>query len=182
MITKELLSAALSAQQDIDWILESEKQLIRASNQFDGNYLSTARKIVTLAAKESLEAKQNASPTQNKRIIKLAFILSMPGCPSWNGKWSGRDDFYAKIVPFSGKDKDSRAKKLTDERYFSYRWPDGWRASIEVKQVDDKEAREIKKKSNGFCGYDWMVTSILKDGYITTEQDEIENATNEINS
>lgn len=180
MITKELLSAALSIQDMPFLALGCERQAIRESIYFNGDLESTARTIVTLAAKESLEAKQNASPTQNKRIIKLAFILSMPGCPSWNGKWSGRDNFYAKIVPFSGKDKDSRAKKLTDKRYFSYRWPDGWRASIEVKQVDDKEAREIKKKSNGFCGYDWMVASILKDGYITTEQDEIENATHEM--
>jgi hypothetical protein len=29
-----------------------------------------------------------------------------------------------------------------------------------VRAVDAKEARQIRKKSEGFCGYDWMIDSI----------------------
>lgn len=32
--------------------------------------------------------------------------------------------------------------------------------------VTGEQARTIRKKSEGFCGYDWMVDSILNDGAI----------------
>lgn len=47
------------------------------------------------------------------------------------------------------------------------RWSgDGWRAAVEAKEADTQAARRIMSKSNGFCGYDWMVRSILSDGDI----------------
>lgn len=95
--------------------------------------------------------------------MKLAFILSMPNIGSWNGKWSGANDLYAMIVGF-GRKKENITKAidiLAHHPYF-YRFSDGWTARIEVREVDAKEARKIRKLSRGFCGYEWMVGSILQ--------------------
>ena len=97
----------------------------------------------------------------------VCFKLSMPGCPSWNGKWSGEGSFYAIVVKFPEVQKE-KFDKVMKESYYSYSWPDGWRAAIDVTEVDAKQARQIKKNSRGFCGYDWMVDSIIKDGVIKT--------------
>jgi len=92
--------------------------------------------------------------------MKLCFTLSMPSRGSWNGRWSGENDLYARIVDFSKKDQD-KVNKILENRYYSYRWNDGWSACITVKEVDSIEARKIKKKSSGFCGYDWMIKNII---------------------
>lgn len=97
----------------------------------------------------------------------LSFTLSMPGNNSWNGKWSGQDNFYAIVKHFgSSKKSKEKAEKILKDGYFSYDFGDGWRAGISVKQVDSATARKIRKQSRGFCGYDWMVESILNKGYI----------------
>lgn len=90
----------------------------------------------------------------------LAFYLSMPGCPSWDGKWSGDGKFYAKVVSKRTKEKE------LDGKSFTYRWSDGWCARVDVRKVDAQTARKIRKKSQGFCGYDWMITSIIENGEI----------------
>lgn len=35
----------------------------------------------------------------------LEFKLSMPNIGSWNGKWSGEDEYFAKIITFRTKEK-----------------------------------------------------------------------------
>lgn len=90
----------------------------------------------------------------------LAFILTMPGCPSWNGKWSG-DGMYFAIVR-RNPPKGSPVKLSDIKPYYSFRWSDGWCAGVQVTNVDAKEAAKIRKKSQGFRGYDWMVKSILQ--------------------
>ena len=92
----------------------------------------------------------------------FAFTLSMPSNNAWNGKWTGDGDFYAKTRTVSEKAADS----LKD--YYSYDFGDGWRAAVEVKRVDSRTAAKIRKKSSGFCGYDWMIDSILQHGEIRT--------------
>jgi hypothetical protein len=94
----------------------------------------------------------------------------MPGCSSWNGKWSGEGTLYARIKKFSarGSVMGDKAKMLLDKGYFSYSFGDGWRAGIDVKEVTPLDARKIKKNSSGFCGYDWMLDSIMRDGTIQT--------------
>jgi hypothetical protein len=38
---------------------------------------------------------------------------------------------------------------------------------VTVKEIPDrKTAAKLRKISSGFCGYDWMVRSIMRDGYI----------------
>ena len=48
-----------------------------------------------------------------------------------------------------------------DGKSFSYRWDDGWTACVSCRIVDAKEAAKLRKKNRGFCGYDWMVRSII---------------------
>lgn len=98
-------------------------------------------------------------------MMLLAFILTMPGNNSWNGKWTGEDDLYV-IVKHVGQGTEIR--DLVQQQHFSYNFGDGWRASIEVKEISRAEAIKLRKKSVGFCGYDWMVASLLADGCIKT--------------
>lgn len=94
----------------------------------------------------------------------LAFTLSMPGCPSWNGKWSGEGKRYVIVKTFKSLVEMENSIKILDDKSFFYRWEDGWHACVEVQQVDSKQAAKLRKESNGFCGYDWMVDTIIKYG------------------
>ena len=90
----------------------------------------------------------------------LCFKLSMPNNGSWNGKWTGQGRPYLKVVSFQGK-RTEKAKAILAKGYFSYNFGDGWRAAIEVTKVEAKEASKLRRQSAGFCGYDWMVESII---------------------
>jgi hypothetical protein len=89
---------------------------------------------------------------------RIIFELSMPSNNSWNGKWSGEANTYtvAKSLP----------EKKFDELKPSYRYAfgDGWVAAVNV-----REARPREKATNRFCGYEWMIDSILKRGAITAD-------------
>jgi len=93
--------------------------------------------------------------------MKLQFTLSMPSVNSWNGKWSGDGNLYAIVESFRGKTDERRAKEILDKGYFHYNFGDGWSAGVKVAQIDNKEANKIMRKTQGFCGYDWMVRSII---------------------
>lgn len=99
----------------------------------------------------------------------IVFVLSMPNRGSWNGGWSGSEEQY-NIVKNMGTSKkaNEKAEALIEQGDFSYCFGDGWRASVEVKLVDNAGARKARKISKGFCGYDWMVRSILYHGDIRT--------------
>ena len=90
----------------------------------------------------------------------IIFTLSMPTRGSWNGRWSGEDRVYARVFHNNDVPKDIIGKD------FYYNWDDGWCACVSVTKVDSKEAAKIRKKSAGFCGYDWMIRSIIKNGEI----------------
>lgn len=92
----------------------------------------------------------------------LMFELSMPGCASWDGKWSGAGTFYARFKSFR------KPPAILVPGYFFYRFMDGWCAEIKVKQITRAERTKLAGKSKGFCGYDWMIDSILIDGRIIT--------------
>ena len=92
--------------------------------------------------------------------MKLMFKLSMPNVGSWNGRWIGKGRFHARIETFTKKQKIVY-KSILEKQYYHYNFGDGWSADIIVSEVDAKEARKIKKNSLGFCGYDWMVKSII---------------------
>lgn len=93
----------------------------------------------------------------------LSFELGMHNNNSWNGRWSGENAYYAKAINFGrGKSANDKAKEILDKGYFYYNFGDGWCASVTVEEVDSREAAKIRRKSKGFCGYDWMITSIIE--------------------
>ena len=116
--------------------------------------------------------------------MNLCFTLTMPGVKTWNGTWSGAENLYARVVSFRGK-KDIEARLPLAGRCFDYDFGDGWRASVSVREIDGREVRKVRKASRGFCGYEWMIDSILKDGRIigpTTRKAEEEAAQKEVAS
>lgn len=91
---------------------------------------------------------------------RIEFRLSMPGCPSWNGKWSGAERRYAILRKLADED----AAKLFGgaiEKSWSHHWSDGWTAQITARLVPSGERFH---RADGFCGYDWMVENILDHG------------------
>ena len=99
--------------------------------------------------------------------MMICFELFMPGRNSWNGRWSGEDRVYARIVNL-GRTKKARVKgeAIIQGGAYSYAWSDGWCARVVVREVDAAEANRIRKRSAGFCGYDWMIDSIRYHGEI----------------
>ena len=98
-----------------------------------------------------------------------AFTLGMPGKASWNGRWSGEGKLYAIVRRVTNPPVELFG-------YHSYSWSDGWCASVEVRVVDSKEAAKLRKRSAGFCGYDWMVDSLLMDGRILAPHERAKEA------
>lgn len=97
--------------------------------------------------------------------MKICFELSMPNRASWNGQWSGEGDLHAKVVDFSNsKAGTAAANKILEQKSYYHGWGDGWGASISARKVDGKEAASIKRRSKGFCGYDWMIENIRSHG------------------
>lgn len=92
----------------------------------------------------------------------VIFELKMPGCGSWNGRWSGEGRVYA----VTRRLPDSKASEI-DGKTYGYAWDDGWCASIDCRvSSGTPETRSIRRRSSGFCGYEWMVASILSKGQI----------------
>jgi hypothetical protein len=96
--------------------------------------------------------------------MHFAFVLSMPGNNAWNGRWSGEGNVYARVKSFSAKVYKEKLLKLVG--YHGYNFGDGWRAAVDVKVVTGDEKRKLVKKSQGFCGYDWMIDSLISHGRI----------------
>lgn len=99
-------------------------------------------------------------------VILLAFELSMPSRSSWNGKWSGDGAPYVLVRRVA----DSNAGLVGCH---FYNWSDGWCAMVAVRMVSGDEARKLRRKSAGFSGYDWMVSSLLLHGAIYASHDKI---------
>jgi hypothetical protein len=99
----------------------------------------------------------------------LAFVLSMPNKGSWDGKWTSESKYFAKALSVSKKEAD----KVLEKPYYFYNFGDGWSARISVEVVTPSQKRTIQKKSAGFCGYDWMIDSIIEHGDIRVEKKEI---------
>lgn len=90
-----------------------------------------------------------------KRII---FELSMPSNNAWNGRWSGEDNTY------------TVARTLTEQKFdelkrrYTYSFGDGWVAAVSLREANPRE-----KATGKFCGYEWMIDSILKRNAITAD-------------
>jgi hypothetical protein len=139
---------------DIERAISTLKILFRTADEktVEGFRL---RKDIPLA----IEALEEKLKPKEKPKSKLLFLLTMPSIGSWNGKWTGEGQIYARA---------RNVKQHTDckEGNYHYSWGDGWGANIEVKKVTVVEANKYIKKSVGFCGYDWMIDSILLYGQI----------------
>lgn len=96
-------------------------------------------------------------------MTRVVFRLAMPGRASWDGRWSGEGSNYALVRELD----DARAGQV-DGRSWSYGWPDGWRAEVTARVVQDGETL---KPSHGFNGYEWMVESILRHGRIYADHE-----------
>lgn len=95
----------------------------------------------------------------------MAFILNFPNTPTWNGNFSGSGKFYGMLQRVAKQQEEE-----LDGKTFSYRWEDGWSARIECRKVSAQEAAQIRRNSQGFWGYGWMVESIIKNGAIVIPQ------------
>jgi hypothetical protein len=104
----------------------------------------------------------------------IVFELTMPHVGSWNGKWSGADKRYIRTID------ERRVPKECWDKDFHYRWDDGWCACVSVKRIKASEAKKLKMRSSGFCGYDWMIRSIIECGCILTDSERIKNKRMEV--
>lgn len=102
--------------------------------------------------------------------MTLVFELSMPSRGSWNGGWSGERKYYAIVKSFRGKKAEARAAAILEKESYYYGWSDGWGANVAVRQVNASEAAGARRRSAGFCGYDWMVRAICDYGKIMDDQ------------
>lgn len=95
-----------------------------------------------------------ANPTGR---VRVEFRLSMPRVSSWNGQWSGAGRNYAIVRSI----RASRAAELLRSSPFTHSFGDGWVAAVDARLLPEGERA---KKSDGFCGYDWMVDRIIAFG------------------
>lgn len=72
---------------------------------------------------------------------------------------------------FARSKKECQVPKEVVGKEFFHSWDDGWTACVSVEKMDCREAARIMKKSKGFCGYDWMIESIIKYGKIRYKKD-----------
>lgn len=97
----------------------------------------------------------------------VAFVLTMPNNNAWNGRWTGEGTLYARVKGFTSRPFKERVSALVGNHYYNF--GDGWGANVQVKIVTGDEKRKIDKRSKGFCGYDWMIGSLLNWGKILAE-------------
>ena len=98
--------------------------------------------------------------------MMLSFKLSMPNNNAWNGQWSGAGRPYSRTRSFRGKANIERALNVLDKEHFHYNFGDGWTADVTVAEISSSEAKNLREKSRGFCGYDWMIDEIVEHGRI----------------
>jgi hypothetical protein len=87
--------------------------------------------------------------------MRVIFELSMPRNNSWNNQWSGKNNTYTVAKTIT----DKKFNSLDD--YYTYDFGDGWMAGVSVRPAKPRE-----KVSGKFCGYEWMINSILSKGLI----------------
>ena len=105
----------------------------------------------------------------------VVFELSMPNRGSWNNRWSGETKRYIRCRREWGFSKET-LKNIINKDY-TYSWSDGWTACVSVRKIDGRDAKKLMKLSDGFCGYDWMISSIIRNGYIMSPSEEKRDGT-----
>ena len=102
------------------------------------------------------------------------FTLSMPNVGSWNGKWTGAGDLHCIVRTYP--EKSALLPNIEAKPSHYYNFGDGWGASVLIAKIDGKQAAKYRKKSKGFCGYDWMVNEIESFGRIKTLEERRKKA------
>jgi len=103
-------------------------------------------------------------PVVEVEKTEILFELSLPNNSSVR-------DIYARTVKGIARGKN-KYPNLEEKGYY-YKFSNGYGAHINVRYVQKNEAKDKMKKSKGFCGYDWMIDSILTKGkIIATGTDE----------
>jgi hypothetical protein len=87
--------------------------------------------------------------------MRLIAELTMPRVGSWSGTWSGAKEKYTKSIQISAKTAESLIGS------YEYNWSDGWCACVTIRKPEYRE-----RATNKFCGYDWMIKSIITHGKI----------------
>lgn len=105
----------------------------------------------------------------------IAYTLSMPNVGSWNGKYTGDGGTYIIIRRYSIARNKEVLERVLHEKSHYYNFNDGWGALVCIATVDAKTARQLKKKSMGFRGYDWMIPEIETYGRILTYEERALN-------
>jgi len=101
----------------------------------------------------------------------LSFTLTMPQNNAWNGKWTGDDKNFVKTNDFrTGRLANRNANYILYKRDFKYDFGDGWIANVHIEKVSVLQAAILKKKSDGFSTYEWMIESIMQHGKIQLEE------------
>lgn len=95
------------------------------------------------------------------------FILTMPNCGSWNGKWTGEGNNYTRTRKIINRNKPIYPELKEGNHYYNF--GDGWGANVEVKFITKSEAKMADKTTKGFSGYEWMIDSIIKNNKIIIE-------------
>ena len=108
-------------------------------------------------------------PIKPEKKSRVLFTLSMPRNNSWNSRWSGDNLSYciSKVAFRYGKPVYPNLK----EGNYQYDFEDGCVANVNVKFVTPSEAKAAMKKSDGFCGYEWMCDEIMTLGGIKTRSE-----------
>ena len=86
----------------------------------------------------------------------VCFELTFPNRGSWNGHWSDEREGHCLFK----KMKEKEAQKYNGRDWY-YNFGDGWCANISATINDAYTTRFLKRKNGGFCGYNWMVDSIM---------------------
>jgi hypothetical protein len=85
----------------------------------------------------------------------------MPSTGSWNGRWSGEGRNFVRVRQLTDSDTTALLGVGWPKGSWFHRWDDGWGALVTARVM---ERGERKPKSDGFCGYDWMIDNIINYG------------------
>jgi len=85
------------------------------------------------------------------------------------------DKFYVIAKEFNSNSDKLKADIITFRKNFYYEFNNGLEVKISVIKLRCRvDFFKVKAESKGFCGYDWMVTSIIKNLKILQPQEEEE--------
>ena len=91
----------------------------------------------------------------------IGYTLTMPRVGSWDRKWSGDGRVFMIFRPEARGEKGlKRQKEILANSSYYYNFGDGWTARIDVAVIPKEEVSKLRRKNQGFMGYDWMVDSI----------------------